>query len=131
MCYLYCVKSKNLNKKEALAKLDEKSSFVAPDHIKAKIRSFLEGGETLPEDQVSFYLHLARDYALLMMTSALADGVFLNKDCTSLFNSLQNAVERYEMLHKSSTDNEEPVEYIIVSPVEREELGRQLLGEDE
>lgn len=66
------------------------------DAIVAKMKS----GQKLDEEYVNGYLHLARDHVLMIITTAVLKEKMPGKQVISVFNSLQNAVERYELVHK-------------------------------
>lgn len=70
-----------------------------------EIEARLLSGERLTEDDVEEYLHLARDVTLLIINKAVLKEKMPSKPLLSTFNSLQNAVERYEHMHGETKEN--------------------------
>ena len=64
-----------------------------------KVREKIAAGKQLTADEVKKFLYLARDYALLYVAQDSLTGVLVEKARVRLYNSLQNAVERYELIH--------------------------------
>lgn len=71
------------------------------DAIVAKMKS----GQKLDEEYVNGYLHLARDHVLMIITTAVLKEKMPGKQVISVFNSLQNAVERHERFNGPISEN--------------------------
>jgi hypothetical protein len=60
----------------------------------------LLSGELPTEDEIREYLYEARAYALAYLNVDLKAGLLVDKRRVTAFNSLQNAVERHELMHR-------------------------------
>lgn len=74
-------------------------------------------GKRLNENDIRDTLYLARDHALLHMTRKIIAGSIVDKASVRVFNTLQNAVERYEITHdKSISDDSITIGYEFELP---------------
>ena len=65
----------------------------------------IAAGRVLTDTEVHNALYISRDHTLLNMAREIVSGKVPDKARMRCFNVLQNAVERYETLHKSVCDN--------------------------
>jgi hypothetical protein len=77
--------------------LEEKGMIDRRKETVEEIGKKIAAGERLTADEMKKYLYLARDFSLLYLTRESVSGKTVKKARLSLFNVLQNAVERYEL----------------------------------
>jgi hypothetical protein len=65
-----------------------------------RLEAVVMSGGRIPETEVAEILCLARDHTLLLIAKQALNEDIPNKERTSLYNVLQNAVERHESTHK-------------------------------
>ena len=79
--------------------IDKRQEII--DALTEKIAS----GRVLTDSEVHNALYISRDHTLMHMAREIVSGKVPDKARMRCFNVLQNACERYEMMHRERTSN--------------------------
>lgn len=101
---------------------------ITREAILAEIDELLASGAELTEDEMIKHLRRAKSALALVIERAAVSGKVVNRDVTRMFNSLQNAVERHELIHGPREKAEPDIQVITLSKQDRDERRARIFG---